>query len=155
MFSAPKMRWLLRPAAADVPIRRRRVGTVDAWLIWRLTGGARHADRGRQRVTDPALRHRRSCLVRRAAGAVRRAGGRRCPRSGASNAGFGTTAGVPGLPDGMPILAVLADSHAALYGQGCTRARDGQGDLRHRLLGDDAGRIVRRRQSPVPRPWPG
>ena len=39
-----------------------------------------------------------------------------------SNAGFGVTAGVPGLPDGIPIVAVLADSHAAMYGQGCTRA---------------------------------
>ena len=27
---------------------------------------------------------------------------------------------MPGFPDGTPILAVMADSHAALYGQGCT-----------------------------------
>jgi len=38
-----------------------------------------------------------------------------------SDAGFGVTAGVPGLPDGIPIIAVLADSHAAMYGQGCTQ----------------------------------
>jgi glycerol kinase len=37
-----------------------------------------------------------------------------------SNAGFGVTQGVPGLSDGIPIVAVLADSHAAMYGQGCT-----------------------------------
>jgi glycerol kinase len=38
-----------------------------------------------------------------------------------SDAGFGVTAGVPDLPDGIPIIAVLADSHAAMYGQGCTQ----------------------------------
>ncbi|HJV12933.1 MAG TPA: FGGY-family carbohydrate kinase, partial [Propionibacteriaceae bacterium] len=32
----------------------------------------------------------------------------------------GATSGVPMVPDGTPILAVLADSHAALFGQGCT-----------------------------------
>ena len=37
-----------------------------------------------------------------------------------SNGQFGQTSEVPGLPDGVPILAVLADSHAALYGQGGT-----------------------------------
>ena len=30
------------------------------------------------------------------------------------------TSGVPLVPDGTPILAVLADSHAALFGHGCT-----------------------------------
>jgi glycerol kinase len=38
----------------------------------------------------------------------------------ASDQGFGTTSGVPLVPDDTPILAVLADSHAALFGQGCT-----------------------------------
>ena len=42
------------------------------------------------------------------------------PEVRASDGRFGTTVGVPGVPDGTPILAVLADSHAALYGQGCT-----------------------------------
>ena len=37
-----------------------------------------------------------------------------------SNGQFGETSEVPGLPDRVPILAVLADSHAALYGQGGT-----------------------------------
>ena len=44
----------------------------------------------------------------------------RCPLTVASDQGFGMTSGVPLVPDGTPILAVLADSHAALFGQGCT-----------------------------------
>ena len=43
-----------------------------------------------------------------------------CPPAVASDRGFGVTSGVPLVPDGTPILAVLADSHAALFGHGCT-----------------------------------
>jgi glycerol kinase len=42
------------------------------------------------------------------------------PSAVASDQGFGTTSGVPLVPDGTPIAAVMADSHAALFGQGCT-----------------------------------
>jgi glycerol kinase len=42
------------------------------------------------------------------------------PAALASNATFGRTVGLAPLPDGIPIVAVLADSHAALFGQGCT-----------------------------------
>ena len=40
MFSAPKMRWLLDNVRTGVPIEDIRLGTVDSWLIWRLTSGA-------------------------------------------------------------------------------------------------------------------
>jgi glycerol kinase len=42
MFSAPKMRWLLDHLPTGVPIDDVRLGTVDSWLIWQLTGGAEH-----------------------------------------------------------------------------------------------------------------
>ena len=51
-FSATKMRWLLDNSpevAALAASGRLRLGTVDAWLIWNLTGGAR----GGAHVTDP------------------------------------------------------------------------------------------------------
>jgi glycerol kinase len=37
-FSATKLEWILREASGDVAF-----GTVDSWLIWKLTGGAVHA----------------------------------------------------------------------------------------------------------------
>jgi glycerol kinase len=40
-FSATKLEWLL--ARTDLPQRELAFGTVDSWLIWRLTGGAMHA----------------------------------------------------------------------------------------------------------------
>lgn len=114
MFSAPKLHWLLKETGAD------RVGTVDSWLIHRLTGCQEHlteaGNAGRTLLYDvldldwtPSLLE--AFNVPRSA----------LPEVRASNAGFGVTAGVPGLRDGIPIVAVLADSHAAMYGQGCVR----------------------------------
>ncbi len=45
-FSATKLAWLLRhvPAAADLAAREKLAfGTVDTYLLWRLTGGKVHA----------------------------------------------------------------------------------------------------------------
>jgi glycerol kinase len=39
-FSATKLRWLL--ARTSLPPERLAFGTVDSWLVWRLTGGDRH-----------------------------------------------------------------------------------------------------------------
>ena len=40
-FSATKLEWLL--ARTDVPRDELAFGTVDAWLVWKLTGGRVHA----------------------------------------------------------------------------------------------------------------
>ena len=37
-FSATKLEWILREASGDLAF-----GTVDSWLVWKLTGGAVHA----------------------------------------------------------------------------------------------------------------
>jgi glycerol kinase len=116
MFSAPKLRWLLgnAPASGDVC-----VGTVDAWLVWCLTGGAVHAteagNASRTLLFD--LRELDWSEELLAAFEVPRSV---LPDVRASNAGFGQVKAMPGVPDGVPIVAVLADSHAALYAQGCT-----------------------------------
>jgi len=40
-FSATKLEWLL--ARTDVPSSELAFGTVDSWLVWKLTGGRVHA----------------------------------------------------------------------------------------------------------------
>ena len=119
MFSAPKMRWLLDNLLPGVPIDDVRLGTVDSWLIWRLTGGVEHlceaGNASRTLLYDITALDWSSDLLDVfgvPAGAL--------PTAVASDQGFGTTGGVPQVPDGTPILAVLADSHAALFGHGCT-----------------------------------
>ncbi|MEQ7007454.1 FGGY family carbohydrate kinase [Actinopolymorpha sp. B17G11] len=118
MFSAPKINWLLSTAAAT-PAADICVGTVDSWLIWCLTGHRRHVteagNAGRTLLYDVIDLEWSDPLLD--AFDVPRG---RLPKVVASNGDFGTTVGVPGVPDGTPIAAVLADSHAALYGQGCT-----------------------------------
>jgi glycerol kinase len=119
MFSAPKMRWLLDHLPAGLPIDDVRLGTIDSWLIWRLTGGAEHlceaGNASRTLLYDIAELDWNKDLLE-----VFGVPATALPAAVASDHGFGTTAGVPGLPDGTPIVAVLADSHAALFGQGCT-----------------------------------
>ena len=55
MFSAPKMRWLLDHLPTAVQIDDVRLGTIDSWLIWRLTAGAGLPLRSRERLSYLAL----------------------------------------------------------------------------------------------------
>ena len=119
MFSAPKMRWLLDHLPTGVQTEDVRLGTVDSWLIWQLTGGAEHlceaGNASRTLLYDVALLDWSKDLLD-----VFGVPATALPATVASDQGFGMTSGVPLVPDGTPILAVLADSHAALFGHGCT-----------------------------------
>ena len=89
--SGLKLAWILDALGADAPGRRRAAatscfGTIDTWLIWKLTGGVRRRrprDRRHERVADDAHGPRAPRVGR---GDPRRAGAsrRRCsPRSAA------------------------------------------------------------------------
>jgi len=113
-FSASKLEWLLdeAPGAREMAEEGAlRFGTIDAWLIWRLTGGAAH-------VTDVTNASRTMLFdIRRLAwddellelfGVPRPV----MPRVVDSS-------GVCGEWEGAPIAGVAGDQHAALMGQGC------------------------------------
>ena len=119
-FSATKLAWILdhvdgareRAAAGELAF-----GTIDTFLIWRLTGGAVHATDAtnasrtllfdiRAQVWDDALL-RLFDVPREVLPEVRD-----------SAADFGTT--LPGLlGDAVPIAGVAGDQHAATVGQAC------------------------------------
>jgi glycerol kinase len=118
-FSATKLRWLLEQDAA---VRRRAeagelaAGTIDSFLIARLTGGRAHA-------TD-ATNASRTLLLNLHTGQwddelCRFFGVPRplLPEVKPSAADFGVTAGLGFLPDGLPIGGVAGDQQAALFGQ--------------------------------------
>ncbi|OCW57025.1 FGGY family carbohydrate kinase [Hoeflea olei] len=122
MFPGPKMKWLIDRAPAGRPLR---LGTIDAWLIHRLTGGKVHAcdaanaarsqllDLGRMAWSDELCALfgvPKECL----------------PEIRDSASRFGQTLGVPGLADGLPIAAAIGDSHAALFGHGAFAPGDGK-----------------------------
>jgi glycerol kinase len=120
-FSGTKLRWMLENNAdlkRDANAGKLACGTVDAFLIWRLSGGASHAtdatnasrtllfDIHAMRWDDELLRYfgvPRSML----------------PEVKPSAAEFGVTKGLDFLPDGIPVRGVAGDQQAALYGQGC------------------------------------
>ena len=119
-FSGTKIRWLLD----EVPGARQRAergelafGTVDSWLLWRLTGGAVHA-------TDPSNASRTLCYdIRRRSWdeALCEALGvpmALLPEVKPSAGLFGeTAAGV--LPAGIPVTGIAGDQQSALFGQCC------------------------------------
>jgi glycerol kinase len=124
MFSAPKMRYALDAAtAAGSETSDVVVGTVDAWLVCRLTGElaieAGNASRTllldlEKLEWDPELLDLFGVPI----GVL--------PEVRSSDAGFGRTSALPGIPEGVPVAAVLADSHAALYYHGCTTPGTGK-----------------------------
>lgn len=128
MFSAPKMRYLLdRVGAAGTGAKAPlvRVGTIDSWLVARLTGQASYVieagNASRTLLLDLATLDwsPQMCELFGIDQQV-------LPRVVASNADFGVTAGLDVLPDGVPIVGVLGDSHAALFGHGCHTTGEGK-----------------------------
>jgi glycerol kinase len=122
-FSATKLEWLLAHRAgvrAKLAANRLAFGTVDSWLIWKLTGGEVHA-------TDPTNASRTMLFglrSRRWEPALLRTFGVPAsvlPEVRRSAGDFGVTKGVKGLPDGVKISGVAGDQQAALFGQGCVR----------------------------------
>lgn len=113
MYSAPKMRWLLDEY--DARTRDVVVGTVDAWIVHALTGSVAIESGNASRTLLLALTTGDWDDSLLDAFAIPRSV---LPDVRASDAGFGETrAGLP-LPAGLPVCAVMADSHAALFAYG-------------------------------------
>ncbi|MBC7386406.1 MAG: glycerol kinase GlpK [Cryobacterium sp.] len=122
-FSGTKAAWALanwpnvKKAEKD---GRLAVGTIDSYLISKLTGNSRH-------VTEPSNASRTLAfhLEKRAfdLGLCAALGVPLSiwPEVIPSNGAFGTTKGLNFLPDGIPITGALGDQQAALLGQACTR----------------------------------
>lgn len=120
-FSATKLAWMfenVEGARAAAQEGRALFGTIDSWLVHRLTKGAVH-------ITDVTNASRtllmnleslawddelleifgvpRACL----------------PTIKSSSEVYGTTKGVGFLPDGIPVAGIAGDQQSALFGQAC------------------------------------
>jgi glycerol kinase len=123
-FSASKLEWLLAHHSRARRLARAgrlAFGTVDTWLVWKLTGGAVHA-------TDPTNASRTMLFGLRSrrweAPLLKRFGvpASVLPEVRPSAGDFGVTRGARVVPDGVPVAGVAGDQQAALFGQGCVRA---------------------------------
>jgi len=125
-FSGSKVRWILdqepslqqRAEAGDLAF-----GTIDSWLLWKLTGGTE--SKGALHRTDPTNASRtllydiharrwdsELCELLNVPGAM-------LPEVHPSACIFGETEAFEGIPAGVPIAGMAGDQQAALYGQGC------------------------------------
>jgi glycerol kinase len=116
-FSATKLEWLLREGGLPARPGALAAGTIDSWLIWRLTDGQLHAtdhsNASRTMLYD-IDRHAWSdelCELFHVPGAM-------LPEVRASSGSFGT-ASARHLGRDLPILGVAGDQQSALFGQGC------------------------------------
>ena len=117
-FSATKLEWLLRDGLAARAERGELLaGTVDSWLVWRLTGGRVHA-------TDPTNASRTmlfdidQCAWSAELCALFEVPMDMLPEVRPSAGRFGETD--PALfGRAVPITGIAGDQQAALFGQGC------------------------------------
>ncbi len=125
MFPATKLAWLIKTWARGRDPGTLCLGTVDAWLLWNLSGGKAH-------VTDASNASRTQLLnirdMRWDETLLDLFGVdvRHLPEVRDSSSRLATTSGVPGLPDGLPIAAAIGDSHAALFAHGAFATGDGK-----------------------------
>jgi glycerol kinase len=121
-FSASKISWILenvRDARRLAETGRLAFGTVDSWLVWKLTGGRVH-------ITD-ASNASRTMLLNIHTGAwdeelLQLFGipASMMPAVRPSCELYGEVSGAPGL-DQIAIAGIAGDQQAALFGQRCVR----------------------------------
>ena len=124
-FSGTKLRWLLDldGTRARVDAGELAAGTIDSFLVWRLTSGAKH-------ITD-VTNASRTLLFDISKGAygeelleVLHIPKPLLPEVRSSSEIYGHTQGLSCLPDGIPIAGIAGDQQAALFGQACFEAGD-------------------------------
>ncbi len=120
-FSGTKIKWLLDNVTGARDLAKAGsllFGTIDTWILWNLTGGLSHktdytnASRTlifniNDKKWDPELLE-----ILGIPPVI-------LPEVQDSSSNFGTTRGVPGLPNGIMIGGMAGDQQAAMAGQGC------------------------------------
>ena len=116
-FSGSKLEWLIRNDHITVDANT-AFGTVDSWLVWKLTGGSTHItdttnasrtllfDIGSLSWSDDMLD-----MFGIPASIL--------PEVRPSSGRFGTTAMNLPIPGGLPISGIAGDQQASLFGQAC------------------------------------
>ena len=115
-FSATKIRWIL-DAHPEADPSNLLFGTIDTWLVWKLTGGKVHAtdvtNASRTLLFDIHERRWSSDLCE-----LFGVPESMLPEVRSSMGGFGAVSAIPAL-DGVPVAGVAGDQQAALFGQCC------------------------------------
>jgi glycerol kinase len=120
-FSGTKIKWMFDNVIDARPLAksgRLKFGTIDTWILWKLTGGRVHAtdytNASRTIIFD--IKEKKwsgeLCEILDIPLAI-------LPEAKPSAHAFGKTLDCPGLPDGILIGGIAGDQQAAMVGQGC------------------------------------
>ncbi|MBI2339161.1 MAG: glycerol kinase GlpK [Deltaproteobacteria bacterium] len=120
-FSGTKIKWLLdNVAGAREKAEKGKLafGTIDTFLVWRLTDGANHvtdvSNASRTLLLDLKTLKWDPTLLK-----IFDVPPEILPEVCPSSFIYGKTKNVKGLPDGIPIAGMAGDQQAALFGQAC------------------------------------
>ncbi len=125
-FAGTKLTWLfqhLKGARARAERGEVCFGTIDTWLVYKLTGGQAH-------VTDVSNASRTLLMDLRTLAwddelrSLLEVPAACLPRIRGSAEVYGTTRGMKSLPDGIPVSGMAGDQQAALFGQACFEPGD-------------------------------
>ncbi len=120
-FSATKIEWILKNvpgAMAKAKLGKLLFGTTDAWVLWKLTGGATHAtdytNASRTMLFNiEKLKWDKDILK------IFGIPESMLPEVKRSSGIFGESVPIGALSDGIPIAGIAGDQQAALFGQAC------------------------------------
>lgn len=125
-FSASKIAWLLKhPPSLERRARKRQIlfGTMDTWLLWKMTGGRVHAT-DYTNASRTLLFNIRNLSWDKELLRIFNVPQAMLPKPMPSGTFYGKTSGEFGFPSGIPVHALVGDQQAALYGQGCYHPGD-------------------------------
>lgn len=121
-FSGTKIRWILenvKGARAKAEKGKVLFGTIDTYLLYRLTNGKSHktdhTNASRTLIFNIEKKEWDKELLK-----ILDIPEAILPETHNSSNLFGRTEGVKGLPDGIPISSLVGDQQGALFGQLCT-----------------------------------
>lgn len=120
-FSGSKMAWIMKNVESAKTLAKKdrlAFGTIDSYLIWKLTNGTSHktdvSNASRTMLMDLEI-----CAWDKELTKLFKVPPSSLPSIEASNHSYGETCGLDFLPDGIPITGVVGDQQAALFGQAC------------------------------------
>lgn len=121
-FSATKVRWIFDNVKGSYEKAEKGdllFGTIDTWLLYKLTGGKSHktdyTNASRTLIYNIQEKKWDSELLD-----ILKIPKGILPEVQNSRSLFGTTNGLSGIPDGIPIASLVGDQQGALFGQLCT-----------------------------------
>lgn len=120
-FSASKIRWIIdnnNSLKPKIKNKELAAGTIDTFLIWKLSGGKTHATDASNASRTQLMNIKKGDWDKELL-KIFGVDESLLPEIKASSGVMGETKGLGFLPDGIPISGVAGDQQAALFGQIC------------------------------------